>query len=189
MALDDTADIDKTNKPKSKAGKSAKPKSDKSSEAKPKTPKLQLFKLSNAREAQVILPLVREWYAESRYAHLPFSEKKFMSNFVAVLNNEREAAGFFVAYKGRVVGMIQLIVGEAYLSDGGRIASSLAWFVAPDIRQTFLGGKVAVILMRQARDWCKAKGATELTIHGTHGQMTRVAKGAEIIGANVVVKI
>lgn len=47
----------------------------------------------------------------------------------------------------------------------------------------------AAMLLRAMKAWARAKGAEMLTIHGTSGQMARMARGARPIGVNVVVPL
>jgi hypothetical protein len=106
---------------------------------------------------------------------------------LATLENLERRAGFFATYHGRVVGFAELAVGPHYLSDEGVVATCLTVNVRADIRKSFLGARTAALLSRAVKGWASAKGATMLTIHGTDGQMRRMARGGRSIGANVVV--
>jgi len=94
--------------------------------SRPHASSLRLFRLSTVTETLVLLPLARAWHAESRYSHLPFSEKKFLAQVTATLNRKDKGAAFFVIRGTEVVGVINLAVGEAWLSEGGCYATCLA---------------------------------------------------------------
>ena len=51
-----------------------------------RTSRLGPFRLSTVTETR--LPLARAWRSESRYSHLPFSEKKFLGQVAATLNRK-----------------------------------------------------------------------------------------------------
>lgn len=150
---------------------------------------LRMFRLSTASETLLLLPLARAWHAESRYSHLPFSEEKFLKQVMAALGRKDNGAVFFIVHKTSVVGVINLAVGEAWLADGGCYATCLAWFIESRIRRTLLGGKVASLLMEEAKKWAKARGATDLMVHGTHGPNGGLGRRGEPLGANIVVAL
>lgn len=154
-----------------------------------RTSTLRMFKLSTASETLLLLPLARAWHAESRYSHLPFSEEKFLKQVMAALGRKDNGAAFFVVHKTSVVGVINLAVGEAWLADGGCYATCLAWFIEPRIRRTLLGGKVAGLLLEEAKKWSHARGAADLLVHGTHGAGGGLGRRGQPLGMNIVVNL
>jgi hypothetical protein len=111
-------------------------------------PRLRVYKLTSAAEVVRLMPLARAWHAESRYAHLPLSERKVLLEVMTSLRRGDKTAIFLAEWKGEVVGCISLAIHEAWLCDGGRYATCLGWFVHPEIRRTMLSGRVAAMLMQ-----------------------------------------
>lgn len=135
------------------------------------------------------LPLARAWHAESRYGHLPFSEKKFIETVLAVLRRGERGAAFIILWQGDSIGLINVAVGEAIMSEGGCYATCLAWYVHPDAQRTLLGGRIASQLLHEATAWCVERGATDLLVHGTHGMRTGLSRRGNVVGINVVLEL
>lgn len=97
-------------------------------------------------------------------------------------------------HSANAVGIVGPAIGPHHLSDIGLIATCMGFFVMPDIRKSMLGGRVAAVLIRQAKDWAKNwvkdrvknNTAISLTIHGTNGMVARMVKGGKVTGVNVV---
>ncbi len=151
--------------------------------------KLQVHLFSQLEEVDALLPLIAEGHAEGPFGRYAFSEKKARRRVLGVLENRDRRAGFYVTYRGRVVGLADVAVGPHYLSDDGLVATCLALLVAADIRKSLLGVRAAAHLMRAIKSWARAKGANMLTIHGTGGSVRRMARGARAIGINVAVPL
>jgi len=151
--------------------------------------RLRIFLLTRAEEAELVVPLIRDLHAESPFAHLRFSEKKARRRVLSYLKGNANQAGFFVLYKQRVVGIVSIAVGPHYLSEEGLVATCLSYSVDPKLRNSMLGGRVAALMLRTARQWARAQGASMLTIHGTSGYMGRMSKGAKAMGVNVGIEL
>lgn len=76
------------------------------------------------------------WHAESMFAHLTFSERKFVSQAMLRIKRGDKGAGFYVARGSSALGLIGLATGEAWLSEGGCYATCFGWFIHPgyDVR-------------------------------------------------------
>lgn len=149
--------------------------------------RLQIFLFTREEEIEPALPLMRELHAESPFAHLGFSEKKARQRALGLLKNRGTQAGFYVIYKREVVGIVSLAVGPHYLSEEGLVATCLSFSVDPKLRKSMLSGRVAALMLRTARQWARAQGASMLTIHGTSGYMGRMSKRATPMGVNVAI--
>jgi hypothetical protein len=135
---------------------------------------LVAVRVSRPDEMLLVRPLVEEFHRESRYAHIPFSDRKFKRNFLQALNNPDDTLAVFIRRGDQVVGLLQAGVGEYYLGEGGRIATVMALYTSRRIRGTMLGGRVALKMMRIVSDWAKAQGAEELHVHSTSGISPKV---------------
>jgi len=151
--------------------------------------RLQVFLFTRPEEIELGIPLIRQLHAESPFAHLKFSERKARAQAMAYLKDTANRAAFYVLHRGRVVGIISLAVGPHYLSEDGLVATCLSFSVEPALRKSFLGGRVAALLLSTGRKWARAQGASILTIHGTSGYMGRLSKGATPIGINVAIEL
>lgn len=60
----------------------------------------------------------------------------------------------FAAVRGaKVVGLINIAIGEPWLSEGGQHATCFAWLIAPALRGSFLGSRVALRLLETPKRW------------------------------------
>lgn len=130
---------------------------------------LVAVRISRPDEMLLIRPLVEEYHRESRYGHIPFSEQKFRQLFLQMLNNPDDTLGAYVRHGGIVAGALQASVGDYYLGEGGRLVTVLGLYVPQSIRDTLLGGRVTLKLVRIVTDWAKAQRALELHMHSTSG--------------------
>ncbi|CAN7516696.1 GNAT family N-acetyltransferase [Devosia sp. LjRoot16] len=151
----------------------------------PESQGVVIVKMTSPREAVLLLPLVRAWHAESQYRHLPFSERKFLAQVIKALQRRDDGATFYALHRGEAIGLIDVAAGEAWLSEGGRYATCLAWFVRPDIRASLLGGRLSGRLLYQARAWAIETGAASLFLNGTHGMRSSLSRLGKIMGHNV----
>jgi hypothetical protein len=152
--------------------------------------KLRLYRLSSTTEALLLLPLAKLAHAEGVQRSLPFSERKFLNLVTAALARGASGACFYSSFGQQVVGVINLAIGEAWLGEGGCFATCLQWFVAPPVRSSLLGGRVALQLLSAAKRWARASGGSHLFIHGTHGlsggALSHIGRS---IGTNVIIAL
>lgn len=142
-----------------------------------------------------IRSIAHEFHAESRYAHLQFSDEKMIHQYTKAISNPRGVLVIYVQYAGETVGLLQAGVGDYYLGIGGRMVTIYSLYVAAKIRGSYLGGKVGVKLLRLVTEWAKSQAAEEMHIHATSGiepnradkMLTRM--GFETIGGNYVVRL
>ncbi len=130
---------------------------------------LVAVRVSRPDEMLLIRPLAEEFHRESRYGHIPFSERKFKRHFLQTVNNPDDTLGVYLRHGDRVVGLLQANVGDYYLGEGGRMVTVLTFYVPRSVRDTMLGGRVTLKMMRIVSDWAKAQGALELHMHSTSG--------------------
>ena len=130
---------------------------------------LQVFRVSSQDELALVVDVVRELHAESRYQHLPFSEKKFANVFTRAISNPDKKLAIYVQYNGTTVGFLTAGIGDYFLSEHGRMATVYGVYVSAKIRNSLLGGKIGIKLIRMMMDWAKSQNAQEVHIHATSG--------------------
>lgn len=155
----------------------------------PSATRIRLIRITRREEGFLLLPLALDWYAQSRYRHLPFSQKKYWAQLDAVLvRGERGAC--FVAVRGeKVVGLINIAIGEPWLSEGGQHATCFAWLVAPQLRGSFLGSRVALRLLEAAKGWLAVRRVDTLYIHGTEEAGRLPRRLGQELGNNLAVRM
>lgn len=130
---------------------------------------LRIFRATQQEEILAIRDIALEFHNESRYAHIPFSEKKFVRAFSKGISSPEDTLAIYVQHQGKTVGLLSAGAGDYYLGEGGRMVTIYAVYVSASIRDSLLGGKVGLKLIRMAGDWAKAQRAEELHIHATSG--------------------
>ena len=127
----------------------------------------RIIRATRQEEILEVRDLVLEYHAESRYAHLPFSEKKFIRAYSKALSSPTDTLALYVQYKGKTIALLHAGAGDYYLGEGGRMVTVYAMYVSPGIRRSLLGGRVGIKLLRLVGDWAKQQGARDLHVHST----------------------
>ncbi|MGJ8528312.1 hypothetical protein [Maritalea sp.] len=156
---------------------------------------LKIFRATRQEEILKIKDISLEFHGESRYAHLAFSEEKFIRAFTKAIRNPHDTLAIYVQYRGETVAVLNAGAGDYYLGVGGRMVTIYVMYVSAKVRHTLLGGKVGVKLLRIVSDWAKSQHAKEIHIHSTSGiepertdkLLTRM--GFKVIGGNYVVGV
>lgn len=130
---------------------------------------LKIIRATRLDEIGQIRDIAHEFHAESRYAHLPFSEEKFARFCSNALRNPQDNIALYVQYQGRTVGVLTAGAGDYYLGEGGRMVTVYVMYVSASIRETLLGGRIGIRLIRMVSEWARFLKADELHIHSTSG--------------------
>jgi len=153
------------------------------------------YRAQSMKELPQVREISREFHSECRYAHLPFSEEKFIRVCSKAISSPEDMLAVYVQHNGKTVGVLNAAVGDYYMGEGGRMVTIYVMYVSGKIRGTFLGGKVGVKLMRMVTGWAKSQKAEEIHIHATSGiepkrtdkMLTRM--GFKTYGGNYVAKL
>jgi len=137
--------------------------------AQPARDGLKIIRATQIEEMAAIKDIAHEFHAESRYGHLPFSEEKFARFCSSALARPEDTVALYVQYDGKAVGVLTAGAGDYYLTDGGRMATVYVMYVSASIRETLLGGKIGMRLIRIVSEWARSQRAEELHIHSTSG--------------------
>lgn len=156
---------------------------------------LFIYRARHTEEIPNVRDIVREFHAESRFSHLPFSEEKFIRFYTKALSRPQNTFLVYIQYKSKTVGVLHASVGDYYLGIGGRMVTVYGLYVSAKVRDTYLGGKVGVKLLRLVSEWAKSQNAEEIHIHSTSGiepkrtdkMLTRM--GFESYGGNYVARL
>lgn len=130
---------------------------------------LTAHRVTSKDQVVFLMGLAKEFHSESRFSHIPFSEEKFLRTYVTALSRPDNEASFYVCLDGAAVGVIGVTVGDYFLGNGGRMATTYVVYVSANVRKSLLGGKIGIKLMRLAADWSVANGANELHVLATSG--------------------
>lgn len=124
--------------------------------------------VTTAAEVLRLMDIAKQYHIESRYAEVPFSERKFTTTYARMVRS-KNTLSVTAELNGRPVGLMGAKVGEYFLGEGWRIATNYIFYVSPDVRGTFVGGRIAVKLLRIFVEWAHAVGANEINMHAVSG--------------------
>jgi len=130
--------------------------------------RIVVHQVTTVEQIHQIKDLAIEFHNESRFSHIPFSEEKYLRAYLGTLDQKNDIA-FFITLDGKPVGIIGAKVGDYFLGEGGRMATTYVVYVSKSVRKTLLGGKIGVRLVRLLVDWCKAQEVEEIHILATAG--------------------
>ncbi|MGJ8528306.1 hypothetical protein [Maritalea sp.] len=156
---------------------------------------LVAYRAESPEDILKIRDTVLEAHAEGRYSHLPFSGEKFERAYTKAIRHPADTLSVYVQHNGVTVGILNAGVGDYYLGIGGRMVTVYALYVSGKVRNSLLGGRVGIKLMRMATDWSKLQKAEEIQIHSTSGidaeRTDRLLSrlGFKAIGGNYVARI
>ena len=130
---------------------------------------LKVFRASHQEDILAIRDITLEYHSESRYAHIPFSERKFIRMFSKAISSPNDTLSLYVQHNGKTVGLLNAGAGDYYLGDGGRMVTVYALYVSKPVRASSLGGRITVKLLRILNDWARTQQAEEMHVHVTSG--------------------
>lgn len=133
-----------------------------------KESRIVVHQVTSVEQIHLLRDLALEFHNESRFSHIPFSEQKFFKVYSDALH-QRNNVAFYITLDGKPVGIIGAKVGDYFLGEGGRMATTYVVYVSKSVRKTLLGGKIGVRLVRLLVDWCKAQEVEEIHILATAG--------------------
>ena len=145
------------------------PRAEGAARARPAGGELKIIRATRIEEIDAIRDIAHEFHAESRYAHLPFSQEKFGPFSSTALERSQDTIALYVQYRGKTVGVLTAGAGDYYLGEGGRMVTVYVMYVSASIRRTLLGGKIGLRLIRMVSDWARMQRAEELHVHSTSG--------------------
>lgn len=130
---------------------------------------LVVYRARHTEEIPNVRDIVREFHAECRFSHVPFSEEKFIRFYTKALSNPHSTFLVYIQYKNKTVGVLHASVGDYYLGIGGRMVTIYGIYISANVRGTYLGGRVGMRLLRLVSEWAKSQDAEEIHIHSTSG--------------------
>lgn len=130
---------------------------------------LQVFRATRPAHIEDIRAIAHEFHEQSRWGHLKFSDQKFDAHFLHGIKHPEDTLGIYIQHNGETVGLLHAGAGDYYMGEGGRMITVYILYVRARLRETILGGKVAIKLLRVVGDWAKVQKAEELHIQATSG--------------------
>ncbi|MCZ4347324.1 hypothetical protein [Devosia neptuniae] len=75
---------------------------------------LKIFQARQQEDILAVRDITLEYHAESRYAHILFSERKFIRLFSKAISNPSDTLALYVQHNGRTVGLLNAGAGDYY---------------------------------------------------------------------------
>ncbi|WP_421781246.1 GNAT family N-acetyltransferase [Kiloniella litopenaei] len=157
--------------------------------------KLKIVLAHNEEQIKDVYSMAQDFHEESHSSHGVFSPKKY-EKFANFIRKYPDNYGAFIVYSHEEpVGFIYAVIGEGIISDNVSIATVQFLYVKKEIRNSLLGGKVSVSLIRNLIKWSKGKGAKEIMLHFTAGISIQKSNkfmnklGFKTLGANYSMSI
>lgn len=113
--------------------------------------------------------LVKEALEESRYNQASFSPRKAQKFAEGVVKSKRNQIVLVAEKQGEPIGFLYCIAGELLVADNYRIGTVQTIYVSAAVRNSLLGGRVAIGLLKGAASWAKSLCCKELNLHLTYG--------------------
>ncbi|HEY8595425.1 MAG TPA: hypothetical protein VIL84_09275 [Devosiaceae bacterium] len=92
--------------------------------------RLKFFRATRPEEIALVEAVVREYHAESRYAHIPFSKEKFGRFFRHQLRDPENTLAVYVRQGDRTVALMSAEAGDYLLGIGGRMVMVNTMYVS-----------------------------------------------------------
>lgn len=147
-------------------------------------------KANSEKDIQKTLVLSQEAHQEGRWSDYTFSVEKrntFIRNFLV---NPGYWSLFVAEQDDEPVGFIYCCASEYLVGTDFLMTTVYAYYVRKQWRQSLVGGKIAVQLMKNCIRWSKSRNSREILIHATSGiDMKRTdiflrRTGFKLIGGN-----
>jgi len=138
------------------------------------TPNVIRIARATPNDRPAIMALARADHAESIFGDLVFSERKFSTLFDKSIDQPNSCLTLLAAIGGEIVGFLYCTLGQYFIAEDGVIANVNVVYVDQRLRQSLLGGKVALRLVRGVSKWARAQGAYLVMFYVTSG--TAIAK-------------
>ena len=105
-------------------------------------------------------PFSVEFHHEARFRDIPYIHEKRLALHAHALSSPNTHAVIIVELKGEFVGYSFIGGGEYAVGTEAIIATVYAFYVRKKYRDTLIGGKAAVRLLRGLRKWSEGKNLT-----------------------------
>lgn len=142
-----------------------------------------------------IMALARQVHEESAFSEMTFSEKKFSAQFDRSLTHPERCITLKAEWQGSIAGFLYCNLGEYFIADDNLQANVHVVYVKSEFRESLLGGKIAVKLVRGITKWAKHQGVQHVFFYVTSG--AHIAQtdaffrkmGLTTLGGNYVVRL
>lgn len=144
---------------------------------------------------KTISALAQKAHEESIFKEIQYSEEKFSKSFDTTINDPYKYLGLKVSIDNKILGFAYCMAGGYYIGEGAKVVTVNTIYVDKPIRNTLLGGRVAVKLIRGIETWARDRKAQYILYHVTSGAGIASADkffrkmGMTTLGGNYGVKL
>lgn len=131
-------------------------------------------------DPEPLLDLFEKAHQETRFSYIPFSRDKARRLLRQVMAEDAQHLVAVAEVGGKPEGFVFASAGEYFVGIDALIVTINAVYTSHQIRNSLLGGKAAVGLLRSVGAWAKGIGAREVLLHATSGiDGERAGRGLE----------
>ena len=121
------------------------------------------------------------FHTESHFGDIPFSEQKRDRLLARALDRPDRFALLIAAYDDRPVGFLYCSISDYVVGRDDLITTILSFYIGGEFRNSIIGARAAVRLLKGAVRWSEARAAREVLVHATAGiDVTRADRDAYI---------
>lgn len=152
--------------------------------------KLSFELVSSDRSIEDLVFLAERAHSESRFSYISFAPEKVRAIAKRALNDPKRHAIMMCRRDSAPIGFLYCSVGEYHIGTGTLLTTVHNLNILREIRNTLLGGRVSLSLLRGVYTWSQSRAAAEILFHvtsdveipRTHKLMKRL--GYQFIGGN-----
>ena len=154
------------------------------------SPQMTLRVAESTADLAFIGPLTVAFHTESHFGDIPFSEEKRDRLLARALDRPDRFALLIAAYDDRPVGFLYCSISDYVVGRDDLITTILSFYIGGEFRNSIIGARAAVRLLKGAVRWSEARAAREVLVHATAGiDVTRADRffrkaGFGILGAS-----
>lgn len=135
----------------------------------PLSPKLTIKLAETEDDLAFLLPLSKEFHAESHYSSIPYDRKQRDQLARRAIDRPDRHAQVIASYNGKPVGDLFCSIGEYMVGGHDLITTVQTFYVSRNYRHSLIGGRIAVRMLKGAIRWSEMRNAREMMIHVTTG--------------------
>jgi hypothetical protein len=131
--------------------------------------RLVLRLVRSDEDPEPLLDLFEKAHQETRFNYIPFSRDKARRLLRQVMAEDARHLVAVAEVGGKPEGFVYASVGEYFVGTDALIVTINVIYTSPPLRNSLLGGKVALRLFMAVDRWSKEVGAREILLHVTSG--------------------
>jgi len=136
-------------------------------QASPAKTGLNLWAAETPDDLAFIAPLTTAFHAEPHFADIPFSTEKRDSLLARALDRPDSFAFLIAGMDDRPTGFLYCAISEYVVGQDDLITTILSFYIGAEFRNSIVGARAAVRLLKGAVRWSEARAAREVLVHAT----------------------